>query len=88
MSAASPGTIAGVITIAAAHTRLGLPTMALVAIGFATATTWLVMLLTAGLAGERKGGGFVRDTASRLMGLNVLSMGVQFALTGLRAFIP
>lgn len=86
--AASPGTITGVITIAAAHTRLGLPTTALVAIGVATATTWLVMLLAAGLAGERKGSGFLRDTISRLMGLIVLSMGVQFALTGLRAFMP
>ena len=84
--AASPGTITGVITIAAAHTRLGLPSTALVAIGVATATTWLVMLSTAALAGQRKGGGFLRDTVSRLMGLIVLSMGVQFALTGFHGF--
>ena len=84
--AASPGTITGVITIAAAHTQLKLPVTALVAIAVATLSTWLVMLLIAGLAGKRKSGGFVRDTMTRLMGLIVLSMGVQFALTGFRDF--
>ncbi|MBK5967595.1 hypothetical protein CCR91_02140 [Thiorhodovibrio winogradskyi] len=84
--AASPGTITGVITIAAAHTRLQLPTTALVAIGVAVATTWLVMILTAVLAGRRNDAGFLRDTITRLMGLLVLSMGVQFALTGFRSF--
>jgi multiple antibiotic resistance protein len=80
--AASPGTITGVITISAAHTRLRLPTTALVAVLAATAVTWLVMLLAARLTGKRQGGGFLRDTTSRLMGLIVLSMGVQFALNG------
>jgi len=86
--AASPGTITGVITIAAAHTKLHLPVTALVAVGVATAATWLVMLLAARFAGKRQGGGFLRDTTSRLMGLIVLSMGVQFALTGFHAFAP
>ncbi len=86
--AASPGTITGVITISAAHTRLRLPVTALVAILVAIAVTWLIMLLTARLAGKREGNGFVRDTMSRLMGLIVLSMGVQFALTGLHRFAP
>jgi multiple antibiotic resistance protein len=84
--AASPGTITGVITIAAAHTGLRLPTTALIAIGVAIAITWPVMLLTAALAGKRERGGFLRDTISRLMGLIVLSMGVQFALTGIHSF--
>lgn len=84
--AASPGTITGVITISAAHTRLQLPTTALVAIVVATAVTWIVMLIVARVAGKPEGGGFLRDTMTRLMGLIVLSMGVQFALTGLHAF--
>ena len=84
--AASPGTITGVIAIAAAHTRLELPVTALIAIAVATLTTWLVMLIVAGLAGKRAGGGVMRDTMTRLMGLVVLSMGVQFALTGFHAF--
>jgi multiple antibiotic resistance protein len=86
--AASPGTITGVITIAAAHTRLKLPITALVAVVVATAATWLVMLLSAYFAGKRESGGFVRDTMTRLMGLIVLSMGVQFALSGFHAFTP
>jgi multiple antibiotic resistance protein len=84
--AASPGTITGVITIAAAHTRLRFPATALIAIAVATAVTWLVMLLSADLSGKRAQGGFLRDTTTRLMGLIVLSMGVQFALTGLHSF--
>jgi len=44
------------------------------------------MLLVAALAGKRQGGGFMRDTITRLLGLIVLSMGVQFALTGFHAF--
>lgn len=83
--AASPGTITGVITLSAAHTRLDLPVTALIAIAVATVSAWLVMLLVTGLAGKQEGG-FIRDTLTRLMGLIVLSMGVQFALTGYHAF--
>ena len=86
--AASPGTITGVITIAAAHTRLKLPVTALVAIAVATVVTLLTMLLFARMVGKKDGGGFIRDTTTRLMGLIVLSMGVQFALTGYHAFTP
>jgi len=84
--AASPGAITGVIAISAAHTRLKLPVTALVAIAVATVSTWLVMVLVARLAGKQDGGGFMRHTLTRLMGLIVLSMGVQFALTGYHAF--
>jgi multiple antibiotic resistance protein len=86
--AASPGTITGVITISAAHTRLKLPVTALVAIAVATMTTSLTMLLFTHLVGKKDSGGFIRDTMTRLMGLIVLSMGVQFALTGYHAFTP
>jgi len=86
--AASPGTITGVITIAAAHTQLKLPVTALVAIAVAAVTTFVTMLLFMRLAGKKDKGGFIRDTTTRLMGLIVLSMGVQFALTGFHAFTP
>ena len=85
--AASPGTITGVITISASHTRLELPVTALVAIAVAAGTMWVVMLLAARVAGKQDAGGFIRDTMTRLMGLIVLSMGVQFALTGYHAFM-
>jgi multiple antibiotic resistance protein len=83
--AASPGTITGVITIAVAHTKLLLPVTALVAVAVATFVMWLVMVLV-GHEGTHAGGGFLRDTATRFMGLIVIAMGTQFALTGLRDF--
>jgi small neutral amino acid transporter SnatA (MarC family) len=84
--AASPGTITGVITLSAAHTQLGFPVTALVAVAVASVLTWLAMLLVARVAHQSVGGGFARDAVTRFMGLIVLSMGVQFALTGLRKF--
>jgi multiple antibiotic resistance protein len=85
--AASPGTITGVITLSVAHTRMKLPVTSLIAIGVATGITWLAMVLVAHFGGRHGGGGFVRDTLTRFMGLIVLSMGVQFALTGYHAFM-
>jgi multiple antibiotic resistance protein len=84
--AASPGTITGVITLAVVHTKLLLPATALVAVAVATVAMWIVMLLVSREEGTRAGGGFLRDTATRFMGLIVIAMGTQFALTGLRDF--
>lgn len=86
MFAASPGTITGVITLAATHTRLMFPVTALVAVIVATTIMWLVIVLTIYLGKRAVGGGFVHDTVTRFMGLIVIAMGVQFALTGIRAF--
>jgi multiple antibiotic resistance protein len=83
--AASPGTITGVITLAVAHTKLQLPVTALVAVGVATAVMWIVMVLMA-RGGTRAPGGLLHDTATQFMGLIVVAMGVQFALTGVRSF--
>jgi len=83
--AASPGTITGVITLSVAHTGLLLPVTALVSVAVVTAILWLALVLMA--HGEtHASGGFVRDTATRFMGLIVVAMGVQFALTGIRNF--
>ena len=84
--AASPGTITGVITLSAAHTQLALPVTALVAIVVASAVTWLVLSLMTRVARQDGGDGFARATMTSFMGLIVLAMGVQFALTGLRQF--
>jgi hypothetical protein len=80
-----PGTITGVITVAVAHAKLHLPVTALVAVGVATVVLWIVMVLVA-RGGTRARGGLLRDTATPFMGLIVLAMGVQFALTGSRDF--
>jgi multiple antibiotic resistance protein len=84
--AASPGTITGVITLSAAHTGLDLPVTALVAIAVAGLVTWLALLLVSRVDAKASEGGSARDMITRFMGLIVLSMGVQFALTGLRRF--
>ncbi len=92
--AASPGTITGVITLAVAHAKLALPVTALVAVGLATATMWLVLVVTIYLGGRHQDGGppaghgdgFIRDTTTRFMGLIVIAMGIQFALTGIQSF--
>jgi len=83
--AASPGTITGVITLAVAHARLALPVTALVAVVVAAVVLWIVMVLVV-RGGSRPRGGLLHDTATRFMGLIVVAMGVQFALTGFRDF--
>src|SRR5262245_36139798 len=83
--AASSGTITGVITLAVVHTKLLLPVTALVAVAVATLLMWVVMVLV-GRRETHAGGGFLRDMATRFMGLIVIAMGTQFALTGLRDF--
>ena len=85
--AASPGTITGVITLAVAHSRLDIPVTALVAIGVVSLLLWLALLVAAREGGGAKGSGFVRDTVTRIMGLIVVAMGVQFALAGITAFL-
>jgi multiple antibiotic resistance protein len=91
--AASPGTITGVITLAVSHSGREVPTTALVAVAVGTAVMWLAIMLAIFLGGHDRGGtsakgeGFARDTATRFMGLIVIAMGVQFALTGISAFM-
>ena len=58
---------------------------ALGAIVVALALTWLVMIVAARSTGRKKQG-LMHDVSSRFMGLIVLAMGVQFMLTGLKAF--
>jgi multiple antibiotic resistance protein len=86
--AASPGTITGVITLAVAQTREKLPVTALVAVCVGASVMWLVIALAVRFGGQSHGGsGFVRDTVTRFMGLIVIAMGVQFALTGIQTFM-
>jgi multiple antibiotic resistance protein len=84
--AASPGTITGVITLAVAHSKTDLPMTALVAVVVAVVVTVPVMTLLSIFGGNKKGG-FVRETVTSLMGLIVVAMGFQFALTGIKSFM-
>ncbi|MGR3662985.1 MAG: MarC family protein [Paracoccaceae bacterium] len=85
--AASPGSITGVITIGAAHAGGGIPTTAIVAVIVVLVLTWLLVLASIYMPQEQKSGGIARDMISRYMGLIVVAMGIQFALTGFKTFM-
>lgn len=85
--AASPGTITGVITISVNHSQFDIPVTAMVGIAAILALTWVLLVMTAKMSISKKGGGMVRDIFTRYMGLIVIAMGVQFMLTGLKAFM-
>ncbi|MGD8377726.1 MAG: MarC family protein [Acidobacteriota bacterium] len=85
--AASPGTITGVITISASHTGTDLPVTALVGVAVAVGVTWATLMLASRAGAGRRSGGLVHDIGTRFMGLIVLAMGVQFALSGYKAFM-
>ncbi|MEZ4750442.1 MAG: MarC family protein [Bdellovibrionota bacterium] len=83
--AASPGTITGVITLSVAQTGKELPMAALVAIGVAVLITWIALLVVSKVQSTAAPSLF-RSTLTSFMGLIVLAMGFQFALSGIRAF--
>lgn len=85
MFAASPGTITGVITLSVSHSQDEIPVTALVAVFVALIVTWLILILSSNMSGNKKPS-LVHDVSTRFMGLIVLAMGVQFALSGLRTF--
>lgn len=86
--AASPGTITGIMTIVAAHHRGSIPATALVAIAVVLGSTWALLLgVTFAGGGKPSRPSLARDMVSRYMGLIVAAMGIQFALTGYKAFM-
>jgi len=84
MFAAGPGTITAVVTLAAAHTPQGLPVTAIVGAVIGAGVTFVVLLLAVAV-GARVGSS-TQAMITRFMGLIVASMGMQFVLTGLKAF--
>jgi multiple antibiotic resistance protein len=82
--AAGPGTITAVVTLAAVHAPDGLPLTAIVAAVIGAGVTFAALLLAIG-EGSRLGR-HAQAMVTRFMGLIVASMGMQFALTGLKAF--
>jgi multiple antibiotic resistance protein len=85
MFAAGPGTITAVVTLAAVHTPDGFPLTAIVAAVIGAGVT-LAALLLAVRVGPHLGRG-PQAAVTRFMGLIVASMGMQFVLTGLKAFL-
>ena len=84
MFAAGPGTITAVVTMAAVHTPDGFPVTAIVTAVIGAAATFAALLVAIQLR-SRLGQG-TQTIVTRFMGLVVASMGMQFVLTGLRAF--
>src|SRR5262249_36959887 len=84
MFAAGPGTITAVVPLAAVHTPDRLPVTAIVAAFIGAGVTLAVLLLAIG-AGSQVGRG-TQAIVTRFMGLIVASMGMQFVLSGLKAF--
>ena len=85
MFAAGPGTITAVVTMAAVHTPTGIPVSALVASTVGAVATLAVLLLV-----SRFGSRINRNSQAiitRFMGLIVTAMGMQFVLTGFKAFM-
>ena len=85
MFAASPGTIATVIALSAVHDGAGLPVIAMSGVSLAVFLTWIIMLVMILSSGRVKKGG--QQIFTRLMGLILISMGLQFVLTGLKNFM-
>ena len=85
MFAASPGTIATVISLAAIHHTKGVNTPILIAVGLAVALTWLIMVLMALTSGRIKAGG--QKMFTRFLGLILIAMGLQFVLVGYKDFM-
>jgi len=85
MFAASPGTIATIITLSVVHDAHGLPVVAMVGTGIAVLLTWLVMLVMLLGSGHIHKGG--QQIFARFLGLILISMGLQFVLTGLKDFM-
>jgi multiple antibiotic resistance protein len=85
MFAAGPGTITAVVTLAAVHSPAGLPLSALAAAAAGAGVTFVVLLLVTRLGSRISPN--TQAIVTRFMGLIVTAMGMQFVLTGLKAFM-
>ncbi len=85
MFAAGPGTIAAVVTLAAAHASDGSPSTAIIASVVGATVTFAALLLPIQAGGRL--GESAETGVTRFMGLIVASMGTQFILEGLKAFL-
>ena len=84
---ASPGTITGVITVSASHSRFALPLTAIIAIAVTCLILLAVLLFTARTGGKNGSKGIASRMVTSYMGVIVIAMGIQFTLTGYRDFM-
>ena len=84
---ASPGTITGVITVSASHSRFTIPVTAMIAIAITCLILLAVLLFTARTGGKQESKSIAGRMVTSYMGVIVIAMGIQFALTGYRSFM-
>jgi len=84
MFAASPGSIAMVITLAVAHNKQGIPVVAIAGTAIAVLITLIVMATMLLLLAKKKPGG--QPMFTRFMGLIIVAMGLQFMLDGIKHY--
>lgn len=84
MFAASPGTIAMVITLAAVHHKEQLPLTVMIGILIAVLVTLVIMISMVFLS--KKNQESKQGIFSKFMGLIIVSMGIQFMLVGIKHF--
>lgn len=84
MFAASPGTIAMVITLAAVNNSDGIPLVALVGVTVAVLITLFLIILMLVLVRKRKSSS--NAFVTKFMGLIIVAMGLQFTLDGIKNF--
>ena len=84
MFAASPGTIAMVITLAAVHHKEKIPITAMIGTLAAVLITVIIMIAMVFLSKENQGS--KQGMFSKFMGLIIVSMGLQFMLVGIKQF--
>lgn len=84
MFAASPGTIAMVMTLAAIHQVNGIPVSALVGIVIAIIVSLGIIISMLYVARKRKSNG--QSFITKFMGLIIVAMGLQFMLDGIKSF--
>ena len=84
MFAASPGTIATIITLAAVHDEGSLPIPAMAGAALAVLFTLLILVVMLLLKKKASSGG--QGVVSKFMGLIIIAMGLQFMLDGIKHF--
>lgn len=85
--AASPGTITGVITVAASHGHRLLPITAMVGIVATLAVLALLLFITIKFSEGQRKPTTAKTVITSYMGVIVIAMGVQFSLSGIKAFM-
>ena len=85
--AASPGTITGVITVSAFHGQRLLPMSAILGVLSTALVLVFVLLLSVKFSTGNKEPSMTKRIITSYMGVIVIAMGVQFILTGAKAFM-